>query len=79
MSAKAALRELVDALDEREAEDALACVRAVIDYGGKGDGWSRTEENVDPKRRSVPSLIPGRDFLNQPPRTWEEMAAEQGV
>ena len=75
MSVKDELHELVDRLDEERAADALAAVRRFLDEDGRHD-VATTEA---PARRTGPPVMSGREFMSQPRRTWQELAAEQGV
>jgi hypothetical protein len=74
-STKEQLHRLVDRLSDERAEDALSCVRRLVEI----DGEDEEGASAAPNRRPEPPLMSGHELMTQPKRSWEELAAEQGV
>jgi hypothetical protein len=66
---------LVDRLSDERAEEALSCVRRLAEI----DGEDEERASTAPDRRPTLPLMSGFKFRTQPKRSWEELAAEQGV
>jgi len=66
---KEKLHLIVDGLSEERAEAVLAYLNGEV--GG--------EALEDRGRKSGALLVAGRAFFSKPPRTWQQLAAEQGV
>ncbi len=74
MSTKAALHELVDRLDEERESAALLLLRRLVEPAA-GEGGFRVDETPT----ESPPILSGRAFREQRPKTWQELATEQGV
>ncbi len=68
------MHELVDRLDEEREPAALLLLRRPVEPPA-GEGGSRVD--VTPTE-SLP-ILSGQAFREQRPKTWQELAAEQGV
>lgn len=74
VSAKERLHDLVEGLDDERAADALSYVERLA-----ADEGVPSETGEEPRWRSRPPLISGREFRMQPTKDWRTLAAEQGV
>jgi len=74
VSAKERLHDLVEGLDDERAEDALAYVEHLT-----ADEVVPREGVEGPTRQIGPPVVSWREFSAQRPRTWQEIAREQGI
>ena len=63
------IHRIVDRLSDDQAEAVLGYVNGVLG----------PEAPLGRERKAGTVLVSGRTFFTAPPRTWQELAAEQGV